>query len=72
MSKKNKTSDKQQHGNDIIGDVRQCVCPKCRGKDLILKELWKNHAIEFDYKNGEIIGKGVLTEGEPFLLAEFT
>lgn len=46
--------------------VRQCACPKCKGKQLTLVELWKNHSINFDYDSGKIIGDGNLEVGAPY------
>lgn len=44
----------------------RCVCPKCKSTDLILTEVWENHSYHFFYKNGDIVGKGVLEPGDPY------
>lgn len=54
-----------------IQNVRQCVCPKCKSTDLTLTELWKNHSIQFQYRNGKIIYKGNLEPGDPYKVEAF-
>jgi len=51
--------------------VRQCYCPKCKCKDLILKEVWNGHYITFDYNEGMIVGKGNLEVGNPYKVEAF-
>ncbi len=41
-------------------------CPKCRsdGENIILREMWRDHCIEFDQrKDGTIEPEGILLEG---------
>ncbi|MCT4321829.1 hypothetical protein [Elizabethkingia anophelis] len=40
-------------------------CPKCNSKNVFLKEIWKNHAIEFELENGKWIGKS-MEPGYPY------
>lgn len=46
--------------------MKAIKCPKCRAKNLVLTELWHNHAIEFEYENGAITSRGSLSEGDPY------
>lgn len=55
----------------LIASVSRCVCPKCKSSDLTLTELWKNHSVQFYYKNGEIVGKGNLEPGDPYKVEAF-
>lgn len=51
--------------------VRKCICPKCKSTELTLTELWKNHSVQFYYKDGNISGKGNLECGEPYKVEAF-
>ena len=51
--------------------VRRFFCPKCKGTDLHLKEVWTGHYVNFDYKNGIILGKGNLECGDPYKVVAF-
>jgi hypothetical protein len=55
----------------FIANGRRCVCPKCKSSDLLLTELWKNHSIQFDYKNGQIVSKGNAECGNPYKVEAF-
>lgn len=46
--------------------VRRCICPKCKGKDLILTELWKGHSVQFYYSNGKVTNCRANQNGDPY------
>jgi DNA-directed RNA polymerase subunit M/transcription elongation factor TFIIS len=44
-------------------------CPKCKSKDLFIAELWKDSAIEWEQRDGEIDrNDGNMSEGNPYRL----
>ncbi len=67
------STDHQESTNPplLIASVRQCVCPKCKSTNLTLTELWKNHSIQFQYRNGKVIGEGNLEPGYPYKVEAF-
>lgn len=44
-------------------------CPKCGSRELWLKELWKDHAIDWEVENGKFDrDEGYQSEGSPYKL----
>ena len=45
----------------------KALCPKCKSKDLILEEIWKNSAISWEQINGKFDRNGgILEHGYPY------
>ena len=49
-----------------MNNTRKCYCPKCKGKELVLTELWRNHSIEFTYSDGKVEAANSLEPGDPY------
>ena len=46
-------------------------CPKCKaaGADIILREHWSDHVIEFDQNaDGTVEPEGILLDGSPYMV----
>jgi phage FluMu protein Com len=44
-------------------------CPRCKSKDLFIRELWKDSTIEWQQVDGEFDrNDGILNEGNPYKL----
>lgn len=39
-------------------------CPKCKSKNLTIREFWKNHVIEWTSETP--LDKGILEQGDPY------
>lgn len=63
----NQLRRKLNSDSKLIMEKSKAKCPRCKSKDLLLTELWKDAAIEWRQTDGEFDrADGNLSEGNPY------